>query len=219
MDEFVARIRWEGLEVATGIREGGDLACRVEDIVIIPRDVTRGQQMIQEKLSALGPRVAQNPEEFKRIAEEINAQPSAQDVLSTWFQKSIQLSPTYSLGYSEHPENNPVVRFGFTGDIGKLPTEAAGCRLNFSWEWFCLQSPRKATKLQESGEISFELATTACGTEIVRIRFETDVSIRIMKSQSARKLEPDWRIFVYKGSEICWPSLIDGMKVGNGFVR
>ena len=144
--------------------------------------------------------------------------PSANDVVATWFQKSIQLSPKYNLGFSEHPEHIPEVGFGFSCGIGELPREAAACGLTFSWDWFNVQASGKATKLQETGQLSFEEETTLWGNEIVRMVFDTDVSFRIMKMASAMTLEPTWRIRVLKGSEICWPSLIDGKNSANGFV-
>ena len=40
-----------------------------------------------------------------------------------------------------------------------------------------------------------------------------------MKRETAMSLKPDWRIKIYKDSEIFWPSLIAGKKVANGYVE
>ena len=218
VNQYVARLKWEGLEVETGLCEQGELNCRLEDVVITTNILRKGEQLLIERVSAIMFGGAASPEEVERIQEEIASDPSADDVLATWFQKSIQLSPRYSLGYSEHPENHPVTGFGFMADIGELPTGPA-CGLTSSWDWFNVVSSGKAVKLQESGEINFDVVATPSGVEILRMFFATDVSFRIRKRQSQNTREPDWRIRVGKGSEILWPSLVGGKKIANGFVR
>jgi hypothetical protein len=217
MDEFVARINWEGLEVATGRLEGGELLCGLDEIVIARREITMRDRMLQERMLALGPKLIRDQEEFGRIVKEIEADPKAKEVVAEWFQKSIQLSPNYNFGYSEHPENIPTVGFGLSGDLGPVTTEPT-CSRTFSWDWFNVTVPGKASKIQESGEISFQQSATSCGQEIVRMIFETDVSIRIMRQETAMTRQPDWRIRLLAGSEIWWPSLVDGQNVANGFM-
>jgi len=217
MDEFVARINWEGLEVATGRLEGGELLCGLDEIVIARREITMRDRMLQERMLALGPKLIRDQEEFGRIVKEIEADPKANEVVAEWFQKSIQLSPNYNFGYSEHPENIPMVGFGLSGDLGQIPTDQA-CRSTFGWDWFNVTVPGKATKLQETGEISFDQAETIYGFEISRMVFETDVSIRINRQETAMTRQPDWRIRLCAGSEIRWPSLVNGRNVANGFL-
>ena len=217
MDHFVARINWEGLNVATGASEGGELLCRLDDILIVRREITSGLRMMEEKMRELGHQIASNREEFVRLAAVIKADPKAQDVVAEWFKKSIQLSPKYHFGYSEHPENMPTLGFGLSGDLGPLTTEPT-CSRTFSWDWFNVTVPGNAIKIQESGEISFQQSATSCGQEIVRMIFETDVSIRIMRQETAMTRQPDWRIRLLAGSEIWWPSFVDGQNVANGFI-
>ena len=169
-------MKWEGLEVATDVREEGELWCRLDDVVIIPNSVTKGHKIMLERMIKLGPDLAKDPEEFQRIKDEIEADVSAHDIVETWFNKSIQLSAKYNISHSEHPKHSPTSGFGLCGDIGDVFIDLE-CRLTFSWDWFNISSAGKATKLQESGEIGFETANTEIGNEIVRMRFETDVSL------------------------------------------
>jgi len=174
--------------------------------------------MIAERMGALRP-ATPDTEQIKRIVEEVEKLDEAKEVVSTLYEKSIQLSPTYVLSFADNPAQHPIMGFGLSGDIGRLPKGVEACRLTSSWEWFNVVSAGKAAKLQESGELSFEQAETACGEEIVRMVFETDVSIRIKKQRSAKTDEPAWRIRVLRGSEICWPSLVGGEIVSNGFIH
>ena len=84
MDEFVARLDWEALEVATGIREEGELLCRLDDIVVVHRDITRGWTVLMEKMSALGPDVVKDLDEMERIRKETESIAGAEEVVATW---------------------------------------------------------------------------------------------------------------------------------------
>ncbi len=92
--------------------------------------------------------------------------------------------------------------FGLTGGRDDMET--------FSWDWFVIDRPGHATKLQESGELSFDTKKTPNGTEINHMVFLTDVSIRVSRLTDADPLNPAWRIKIFKGSTISWPALIDG---------
>lgn len=94
--------------------------------------------------------------------------------------------------------------FGLTGNRDDLET--------FSWEWFNVQRPGHATKLQESGELSFDKRKTPNGTEINHMLFLTDVSIRVSRRNDPCKTE--WRIKIFKGSVIDWPTLVNGKVEG-----
>lgn len=80
---------------------------------------------------------------------------------------------------------------------------------SFGWEWFDVDCPGYAKKLQESGELSFDEIETANGIEIWHMEFLTDVSMRLSRMPSGSVAEPEWRILVYKGFNIKWPALID----------
>lgn len=72
----------------------------------------------------------------------------------------------------------------------------------FSWDWFVIDRPGHANKLQESGELSIEIKAT----EIHRMEFLTDVCIRVSRKTDANPLNPAWRIMIFEGSVISWPS-------------
>jgi len=91
--------------------------------------------------------------------------------------------------------------FGLTGGRNDQRT--------FSWDWFTVDRPGHATKLQDSGELSFDTKKTSNGIEIHRMEFLTDVSIRVCRESDA-PLDPSWRIKIFKGSVICWPVLVNG---------
>lgn len=93
--------------------------------------------------------------------------------------------------------------FGLTGDRDDVTT--------FSWDWFVVDRPGHATKLQESGELSFDTKKTPNGTEINHMQFLTDVSFRVYRRDHHDPLNPPWRIKIFKGSDISWPVLLDGV--------
>ncbi|MEZ0324785.1 MAG: hypothetical protein ACAH95_02675, partial [Fimbriimonas sp.] len=190
----------------------------LDDVVILRREVLKGNQMLIQRMAALGPDRRPTAADIAEIQREIEADPTAGDLAEVWYSKAIQLSSTYHFSYAEHPAREGVTGFGFTSGIGPVQREAAGCSLTFSWEWFQVKSPGVADKLQESGTLSFEQKERACGHELVKMVFETDVSFRIITHGGASSMEPKWRIKIHKGSEILWPSLVDGRNSSNGLI-
>jgi hypothetical protein len=91
--------------------------------------------------------------------------------------------------------------FGLTG--------ARDDERTFSWDWFVVDRHGHATKLQESGELSFDSKKTPNGIEINHMQFLTDVSIRVERWGQECPTDPTWRIKIFKGSEITWPVLAD----------
>jgi hypothetical protein len=88
--------------------------------------------------------------------------------------------------------------FGLTGDRDDVRT--------FSWDWFVVDRPGHATKLQESGQLSFDTMKTSTGIEIHHMVFLTDVSLRVDRQSDPSALNPAWRIKIFKGSSISWPA-------------
>lgn len=217
MAEYVARIGWQGLEVASGRSEGGEMSYRLEDFVIVTVEEKEREGSLIEKLVSKGLASLLKPNEFQKLREETDRDPAGDEIVSRRFLKSIQLSPNFNIGLADHPEQQPVSGFGLVGDIGVLNSEH-GERHSFSWDWFNVSSSGKATKLQEAGDIRFDQAVTANGLEITTMVFETDVSLRIYTNIPRKLGHPDWRILIHKGSEIRWPSLIAGRIVANGFL-
>lgn len=85
-------------------------------------------------------------------------------------------------------------------------------RSSFSWEWFVPQSDTSATKLQEGGTLSMRIEDN----NITWIRFETDISLRIMlpdglnHGHKVAVHNPDFRLTVKAGSEFVCPIEVDG---------
>lgn len=89
----------------------------------------------------------------------------------------------------------------------------------FSWDWFNVDEPGHATKIQEKGELGIEVAKVGGNWEVVKTEFLTDVSLRLMRFNFTMIImQPKWRIDIAEGSVVHWPSLVDGEKVANGFV-
>jgi hypothetical protein len=127
----------------------------------------------------------------------------------TGYQKDIPLSQGFLLELSEQGQEDSGQGSGF-GLAGK---RADGGTL--SWEWFVVDKPGHAKKLQEGGELNFKQAKTQNGTEIIQTDFPTDISLRVAKFPGGSILKPEWRIKILKGSSIRWPSLVKGKVVEN----
>ena len=218
MDEFVGRIEWEGVELATGVTEGEVALILLEDVVIERRRITKGEQALTERFAKHRERPPTH-EDVAKTWDEIQRDPTSSEIAAIWFLKSIQLSPSYHVGYAEHPVKDRLMGFGFSTGRGPIVTREQGCGLTFSWDWFNVTAAGRAEKLQESGVISFERKEFEHGYEITRMLFESDVSFRIVSRGKADVLSPDWRIRISQGSEIVWPSLVDGLPLPNGVVK
>lgn len=72
----------------------------------------------------------------------------------------------------------------------------------FCWEWFNVDRPGHAVKLQETGELAF---TTRSDGSLMRVTFLTDVSCRVNPLSDAPDADPKWRVRIHKGSVITLP--------------
>lgn len=216
MGELVGRIEWDAVEVATNARESGTLLVRLDDVKIRARNTFRWQKRLMEKMTAMKSRVG--PDQIKLLTEEVQREPDAQEVAEVWYSKYLQLSATYHVGYADHCQTENRGGIGFNSGLGPIVEGPESCGLTFSWDWFTLTNDGIARKLQEDGQIHVEQSQTPNGSEITHMVFDSDVSLRITKRADPPKLDPDWRIAVHKGSEIYWPSLVDGQLAPNGFV-
>lgn len=91
--------------------------------------------------------------------------------------------------------------FALTGGRTDTPT--------FAWDWFNVDRPGHATKLQETGELAFRMIDTGEAWDIVETGVLTDASIRIVEMRGQAAQEPRWRITIKKGSKLQWPCLQD----------
>jgi hypothetical protein len=121
--------------------------------------------------------------------------------MKTFYDKQIELSDhfIFSLADGINAHGSACNGFGLTGRRDDQPT--------FGWDWFEVDREGHATKLQESGELAFDIKTTSVGAEISRMEFLTDVSLRVSPmKQDLDSQKPAWRIKILKGSSIAWPS-------------
>lgn len=215
-ENAVARIQWTGTDQQTGATESGLALVGLDDVVITRRDTPRAMGMVMKLMAKLNKRPP-STEDVKGVYEEVDRDPRSKDVVDYWDLKAIRLSPGYYITYAEHPAPAGLAGFGISSGVGELPT-GEGCGLTFSWDWFNFDSAGRAVKLQEEGVISIERESKTSRQEVTRMRFETDVSLRISMRGQGNPLQPRWRIIVAQGSEIWWPTVVDGHKVATGFV-
>lgn len=118
-----------------------------------------------------------------------------------YYRKRVCLFESFSFAFDEHPGKSveDVKGFGFTATNEGQNT--------YSWEWFNVTSPTEAVKLQEDGVIGIEIAKAACGWEVVKTEFLTDVSLRMTRFFGDPTQEPYWRVQLKKGTTISWPSV------------
>ncbi len=83
-------------------------------------------------------------------------------------------------------------------------------KFTFSWEWFIVDSESHATKLQEIGELAITVSRVGPGWEVTRTEFLSDVSFRVIPFPKGDPKNPTWRVKIFKGSIITWPSIVKG---------
>jgi hypothetical protein len=85
-----------------------------------------------------------------------------------------------------------------------------------SYESFRIESPTRAARPQKPGELGIELSEVAPRRwEVTRTEFLTDISIDVSHSAMIPRGSPYWRVVILKGSNIAWPSLINGKTIAN----
>ena len=116
-----------------------------------------------------------------------------------FFNKEIELNADFSIGLADFPKATwaEYGGFGLVGDHSKADT--------FSWDWFEIDSPTHATKLQEGGELAISGLEVDSKWQIGRIEFLTDTVIRIQLFDGRPDREPDWLITIGRGSFVNWP--------------
>jgi TonB family protein len=124
--------------------------------------------------------------------------------------KTIKLTDEFVVEMAEFPTPalTSITGFGITGR--RLDIQS------FSWEWFNVQDSKHASKLQEGGELGIDLKQVNGDWEITRTEFMTDVSLRIIRmGVDPPGSPPYWRIHIFKGSTITWPSIANGKVFSN----
>jgi hypothetical protein len=121
--------------------------------------------------------------------------------------KRIQLTPEFAIELVDGIGDSKVKSgFGIKGE--KKNTNY------YSWEWFLVDEGKLAVKLQEKGTPGIEIKNVSIGTEITRIDFLTDISIRLLSGPHLKR-PVFYRIKILKGSSITWPSVVNGKVVAN----
>ena len=112
---------------------------------------------------------------------------------------NLELSDSFVFGLARSvAPREELTGFGFTAKKTDAPT--------FSWEWFRIEKPGEAVKLQEKGRLALEVIQNQDTAEVVRTEFLTDVSLRIMRFPWVIPFYPHYRISILEGSWIRWPS-------------
>lgn len=103
--------------------------------------------------------------------------------------KVLELEDGFKIGTSIYRETE-ITGFG-------LWAKQTPC--GFSWEWFNASGPGKYNKLQEGGSISVEYHESNGLKEIVTVRFDMDISLRL--DEERKEIDGiTHRILVKKGS-------------------
>lgn len=130
------------------------------------------------------------------------------------FHKLIPLGPSLSLEQPEFSTTRKAERgFGLSVERTDMKTVC--------WEWFSVDGPTHAKKLQETGELGFRVAKVGGIWQKVRTDFLTDISMRLWRDAGTpdgfpkEKVPPVWRVKIRKGSYIKWPCLVNGRIVLN----
>ena len=71
-----------------------------------------------------------------------------------------------------------------------------------------------AYKLQEDGSLRLKIAAVGSGWDVTRTEFLSHVSLRGALISEGPE-HPKWRVKIFKGSVIRWPSLVNGTVVAN----
>ena len=120
--------------------------------------------------------------------------------------KRIKLTGEFDIGMAEFPTTNLAKKVGFGITAKRTDIQS------FSWEWFTIGNSKRAVKLQESGELGIDLKSVNGAWEIARTEFITDVSLRIIRMGVDQPGSPPyWRVKIFKGSSLTWPSTVNGI--------
>jgi TonB family protein len=124
--------------------------------------------------------------------------------------KTIRLTDEFTMRMAEIPVANVSDKkaFGMSGGRTDIPT--------FSFEAFMLQDSRHAVKKPEGEQVGIDLKQVNGEWEITRTEFLTDAYLGITRlNVDPPGSAPYWRIHIFKGSNIIWPSIAGGKVIPN----
>lgn len=123
------------------------------------------------------------------------------------YDESIALGNHFFLSRAAAPQ--PTMA-GLSGFAFRLLKDDA---TTFSWEWFEVDSPTEATKIQEEGKLRISISKTPAGYDVARTDFLTPVSMRASLPLRDLPGTERWRALIWTGSTIRWPFVRDGQAV------
>jgi len=118
---------------------------------------------------------------------------------SDYLEQRIPLSEGFYLKLNAGRDKAPFIGFGIAA--GKED------EVTFCWEWFNVEKQNRARKIQESGELEFQVEQVGEYWEIAQTRFVSDVSMRVIQWATKSGHEPTWRVKIHKDSQIEWPTV------------
>jgi hypothetical protein len=124
--------------------------------------------------------------------------------------KQIPLSDHFILSMAESPSPSKAEKKGFGLTVTRDDVEKC-----FSWDWFIVNYEDHAYKLQEAGSLRIKLAQVGSGWEVTRTEFLDDASLRTFIVGESIPDKPTWRVKIFKGSFVRWPSRVNGTVVPN----
>lgn len=116
------------------------------------------------------------------------------------FERWIHLNKGFYFKLDSGRETTAPIGFGIAAFQKNVGT--------FCWEWFNVDHPHHAYKIQETGSLGIDVEPIGDGWEIAHTKFLTDVSLRVSTLNEARGAGPKWRVLILKDSEIHWPTLV-----------
>jgi hypothetical protein len=122
-------------------------------------------------------------------------------ITSGQYSKRITLTAPFFFALSETGRDLGEEKGGFGLTGGRTDEKL------FSWEWFNIDKPGHAVKIQENGEVNFTAHKTSFGLEIDRLDFPVDISLRTFNKADWLPINPRWRITILKGSWVRWPAV------------
>lgn len=122
--------------------------------------------------------------------------------------KQIPLSDHFVLGMAESSSPTKAEKKGFGLTLRRDDAEKL-----FSWDWFTVNYEDHAYKLQEEGSLRIKIGNAGSGWEVTRTEFLSDVSLRAFIVGEKLTDRPKWRVRIFKGSLVRWPSLVNGIVV------
>jgi len=123
--------------------------------------------------------------------------------------KQIPLSDHFVLNLVESPSPALAEKKGFGLMLSRDDRNDV-----FSWDWFVVNYEDHAYKLQEGGSLRLKIAKVGTGWEVTRVEFLSDVSLRaVLVGSTNPPDDPKWRLKIFKGSVIRWPSMVNGVVV------